>query len=226
MKVVRLVVPLLLLGITCGALVPEGATAQIFRPPGPGGRRVSAPRRPSVVVRAPVVIHRDWPLKRPPRPVVVIPPRVERRTRVAPRVFLPPILFGAAVLSLERERWRRDRDYYRDRDHEDHRYSRESLVWQDDETLYREDDWTEFTFDSNTRGTKLWFEILKGRAQIDWAEVVFENGEVQVVEFPERSLDTGLYRLLDFRDGRRVDYVRIVARAVSRETNISLWMER
>jgi len=216
MKLMRLVVLFVLIGVGLGIVTPGFAVAQTMRPALPGRERVIAPRVPGVVRRAPAVTHRNWPLKRAPRPVIVRPPRVVNRVRIAPQIFLPPIVFGGVVVS-----GRHERGNVRVRG-----YSRDSLVWQDRETLYREDEWTEFTLDCNARGTKLWFEVNEGRVQVDWAEVVFENGEVQVVEFPERSMGPGLYDLIDFRDGRRVDYVRMVAQASSREARLSLWMER
>lgn len=218
MKLNRPVILFVLFGVGLGLVAPEFAAAQLFRPPGSGRGRFIAPRPPVVIRRAPVVTHRNWPLKRAPRPVIVRPPRGGVRVRVEPRVFLPAIVFGGVVVGNRHQRGYR---------YDDGRgYSRDGLAWQDSETLYREDDWTEFTLDCNARGTKLWFEIFDGRVQADWAEVVFENGEVQVVEFPERTLGPGLYQLLDFRDGRRVDYVRMVAKAASREAQLTLWLER
>jgi len=219
MKMMRSFMLIALFGVGFGAVASGDASAQLFLPPAPGGGRHITPRiapRPPVPQRrSPVVIHPGSPLRRPPRPVVVRP-RVVVRPLVQPRVFLPPVVFGGVVVV---ERY--DHRYY-----QDHGYSRDSLVWQDGETLYREDDWTEFTLDCNARGSKIWFEVVTGRLQVDWAEVVFQNGEVQVVEFPERSLGRGIYELLDFRDGRRVDYVRMVARATTRESRLTLWLQR
>jgi len=218
MKLKRLVILFLLFGAGVGMIMSDFATAQPFRPPSPGRGRFVAPRPPVPVMRGPVVTHRNWPLKRPPRAVVVRPPRRTDRVRVERGVYLPAIVFGGVVVSHRYER--------RYREVEGRGYSRDGLTWQDGETLYREDEWTEFTLDCDARGERLWFEILEGRVQADWAEVVFNNGEVQVVEFPERTLGPGLYRLLDFRDGRRVDYVRMVAQATSREAQLALWLER
>lgn len=216
MKLKRPVVLFMLLGAGLGLVATDFAAAQPFRPPFPGRGGFVAPRPPVVVKRGPAVVHRSWPLKRAPRAVIVRPPRGRVRVRVEPRLFLPAIVFGGVVVSHRYERRYRD----------DRGYSRDGLAWQDGETLYREDEWTEFTLDCNARGAKLWFEVLEGRVQVDWAEVVFDNGEVQVVEFPERSLRVGLYELLDFRDGRRVDYVRMVAKATSSEAQLTLWLER
>jgi hypothetical protein len=215
----RLFMLIALFGVGFGAAAPGDASAQPFLPPAPGGGRHITPRivvRPPVPPpRVPVFINPGWPLKRPPRSVVVRP-RVVVRPLVQPRLYLPPVVFGGVVV-VERYDYRYGRDYG---------YSRDRLVWQGSETLYREDDWVEFTLDCNTRGSRLWFEVVAGRLQVDWAEVVFQNGEVQVVEFPERSLGRGIYELLDFRDGRHLDYVRIVARATTREAQLTLWLQR
>jgi hypothetical protein len=220
MKMMRSFMLIALFGIGFGAAASGDASAQPFRPPVPGGGRHIAPRvvplPPVPSRRAPVVINPGWPLKRPPRSVVVRPPPVVVRPRVQPRLYLPPVVFGGVVV-VERYDYRYGRDYG---------YSRDRLVWQGSETLYREDDWVEFTLDCNTRGSRLWFEVIAGKLQVDWAEVVFQNGEVQVVEFPERSLQRGIYDLLDFRDGRHLDYVRIVAKANSREAQLTLWLQR
>ena len=68
--------------------------------------------------------------------------------------------------------------------------------------------------------------VAGGKVQFDWAEVVFENGDAQVVDFAEKAHGPGLYSLLDFRDGRKVDHVRLVARAKSREARVVLKMEK
>jgi hypothetical protein len=102
--------------------------------------------------------------------------------------------------------------------------AREALVWEDSETLFRGEGWTEFTLECDARGTKLWYEVVSGRVQADWAEVVFEDGETQVVDFASRTQLPGLYPLLDFRDGRKVDHVRMVARATTNEARVALKM--
>lgn len=101
---------------------------------------------------------------------------------------------------------------------------REAIVWEGAETLVRENDWTELTFNVDQRGKGLLLEVEGGRAQVNFAEVVFENGEEQVVDFEEKPLKTGLYELRDFADARKVDHVRIVGRAKSDEANISVRM--
>jgi hypothetical protein len=101
-----------------------------------------------------------------------------------------------------------------------------AFVWQDSETLFKEDGWAETVFDSNQRGRRLYLEVLSGKVQLDFAEIVFENGDTQVVDFSERTRDSGFYALLDFADGRRVDHVRLIARAKSKEARVVLVMEK
>src|SRR6185295_3975705 len=160
-------------------------------------------RRVRVVHRGPrttVVVHRGFPLHRAFPHVYVRAPRVA--FRVAPRVFLPPVVFGAVVVaSLP---------------------GPEVRVWRDAEALDRDDDWTEFTMNVDHRGAKLLLEIEKGPAQVSFAEVVFDNGEAQIVHFNDQLHRQGIYSLLDFKDGRKVDHVRIVAKAAADSTEISV----
>ena len=164
-------------------------------------RRVVVRRGPR---RTTVVVHRGWPLHRPMRSVIVRRPAAV--VRVAPAHYLAPVVFGGVVVMT--------------------RPAGDMLVWQDAETLNREDDWSEFTLDANARGTKLWLSVDAGKVQFDWAEVVFENGDARVVDFSERAYGEGMYPLLDFADGRKVDHVRLVARAKSPEAKVSLMMEK
>lgn len=178
--------------------------AQTFEPAYAGPRKRAARR--VVRHRTAVVVHHGWPLRRPLRHVWVQPARAP--VRRIPVVFLAPVVFtGVAVAATSAP-------------------TPDILVWEDGETLQRENDWTEFTLNSDSRGTKLWLEIMGGKAQVDWAEVVFENGETRVVDFKEKTYGPGLYSLLDFRDGRKVDHVRIVAKAKSDEARVVLRMEK
>lgn len=156
--------------------------------------------------RTTVVVHRGWPLRRPARVVVVRPARVA--VRVTPVRYLAPVVFTAVVVAAASAP------------------ARDILVWEDAETIAKDEDWTEVTLNADSRGTRLWFEVVSGRIQADWAEVVFENGDTQVVDFAERTVGPGLYSLLDFRDGRRVDHVRMVVRAKSPEARLALKMEK
>ncbi|HYN63178.1 MAG TPA: hypothetical protein VES36_01125, partial [Candidatus Limnocylindrales bacterium] len=103
---------------------------------------------------------------------------------------------------------------------------RDIMVWEDGETISKDEDWAEFSLNADSRGTALWLQVADGRAQFDWAEVVFENGDTRVVDMKGWTRGEGYYPLLDFKDGRKVDHVRMVARARSDEARIVLKMEK
>lgn len=151
--------------------------------------------------RTTVTVRTGFPIRRTLPAVVVRPAPV---VRVAPRVYLAPVVFSAAVVASLPP------------NHE----------WSSSEELDREDGWTDFTMDVDRRGDALFLQIDRGAAQISFAEVVFENGETQVVDFNDRVHRTGTYRLIDFKDGRKVDHVRIVAKANTNESEITLHLTR
>lgn len=154
--------------------------------------------------RGVVVVNRGWPLKRPLRVAYVRPARSV--VRVAPAVFLAPLVFLGVPLKRAP--------------------LHDAYLWEDSEVLDKVDDWTEFTLNCDSRGQALYFEIASGKAQLDWAEVVFENGDTQVIDFAEKNYGPGIFALLDFKDGRKVDHVRTVARARTDETKMILRMAR
>jgi hypothetical protein len=160
-------------------------------------RVVRHPHRATVTVRAGFPLHRRLPT------VYVRPARVA--VRVAPRVYLSPVVFGATVVAVP---------------------DAELQIWRDSEGLERDDEWTDFSIDVDRRGTKLLLEVGEGDARISFAEVVFDNGEAQVVDFDDRVHRPGLYALLDFRDGRKVDHVRVVAKAEDTESELGLRLLR
>ena len=146
-------------------------------------------------VRTKVVVHAGFPIRRA-LPMVV----VRRRPVVVTErlVYAPPVIWRPLFVSLP---------------------PRERLVWEDGETLQKSEGWTEVALDVNDRGEQLYLE-LTGRTQLDWAEVVFGNGQAEVVDFNAGTHRPGIYSLLDFRDGRTVRYVRLVARAMSPESRV------
>ena len=147
--------------------------------------------------RTTVTVRTGFPIRRTLPAVVVRPVPV---VRVAPRTYLAPVVFGAVVVaSLPANR-----------------------EWHASEELDREDGWTDFTMNVDRRGTALYLQIDRGAAQVSFAEVVFENGEAQVVDFNDRVHRTGTYELLDLRSGRKVDHVSVVAKASTDESEIVL----
>jgi hypothetical protein len=139
--------------------------------------------------RVRVTVRPGFPIRRTLPNVVVRPGAV----RIAPRTYLGAVAFTAAALATLPPA--------------------NARAGSGAENLDREDGWTDFTLNLDRRGTGLLLEIDRGAAEISFAEVVFENGEAQVVDFDERVQPRGVYSLLDFRDGRKVDHVRFVAKA-------------
>ena len=146
------------------------------------------------------MIRPGFPVRRALPVVVVRPPLVA--VRVAPAVYLAPVAFTAVAVSVPP--------------------AADVQVWKDDEDLDKEDGWTEFTMNVDRRGSRMIVEIEKGAAQLSFAEVVFENGEAQVVDFDDKVHARGMYDLLDFKDGRKVDHVRMVAKAATVDSEITL----
>lgn len=154
--------------------------------------------------RTVVVVHRGFPLKRPLRNVVVRP--VRRPFRISPARFLPAVFWaGVVVASLP---------------------ARDVLIWEDSDTLSRDEEWTEVGLNCENSGTRIWLEVAAGTARFDWAEVVFENGDAQVVDMKEWERGPGFYELLNWAGVRRVDHVRLVARAATPEARIVLRLEK
>jgi hypothetical protein len=99
------------------------------------------------------------------------------------------------------------------------------LVWQDTETIDKDEDWAELNFGVDDRGDALFVDI-DGRVQLNFAEVTFENGDVQVVDYDEHAQAKGFYKLYDFPGVRMVKTVRLVARAQSDEATVKLYLNR
>ena len=154
-------------------------------------------RKGGHVTRVRVNVHPGFPLRR------TLPNVVVRTTtvRVAPRVYVAPVVFGAVVVAAPYAGAR---------------------AWNGSEVLDRDEGWTDFTMNIDQRGTGLLLEIDRGAAQVSFAEVVFENGDAQVIDFNDRVHASGVYSLIDFKDGRKVDHVRLVAKSDSRESVIRL----
>lgn len=156
-------------------------------------------RRSRVVVRGPrghVVVRTGFPLHRTFPDVVVRTVPV----RVAARTYLPVVTFTSVVVATMPA----------------------SNVWSGGEELDRESGWTDFTMNVDRRGSRLLMQIADGPAQISFAEVVFENGDTQVVNFDDKTYRKGIYSVLDFKDGRKVDHVRVIARSAAESTEIKL----
>jgi hypothetical protein len=172
-------------------------------------RKVVVVRPKHVKVRQParhtkLVIRTGHPIRRVMPATVVVRPA--RRTVVvgAPLVYLPAVAWTSASVSLP---------------------SSERLAWQDGEEIAEEEGWVDTNFGVDSSGNALFLQI-DGRAELNFAEVSFADGNVQVVDFNERTHGDGIYRLLDFADGRHVKTVRLLAKSKSDETRLTVYLSR
>lgn len=149
-------------------------------------------------VRVNLVLGAGHPIHRPPRTVIVRRP-VTPPVRV---VYAAPVVWTRADVSIP---------------------PRPQLVWESAETLDRIDDWIDANLPVGSRGRAIYLH-MKGQAQLDFAEVSFGSGQVQVVDFNEATLKQGAHLLLDFKDGRRVESVRLVARARTNRAIVTVLM--
>lgn len=156
------------------------------------------PRRTRLVVRTGHPIRRTLPAH------VVFRPARRFVAAGAPLVFLPRIAWRAAVVTLP---------------------SSERLVWQDTESISSEEGWVDTNFGVDASGNALFLDI-NGHARLNFAEVAFENGQIQVVDFNESAQRTGIYRLLDFADGRHVKTVRILAKSEADESKLAVYLSK
>ena len=173
-----------------------------------GGADLSAQRRRVVVRRGPVrrttiVVRPGHPIRRVLPQTVVVRPARHVVVVGAPIVFLPALVWRPRVIALP---------------------PREHLTWQDSEVLSKEEEWVDCNFGVDRRGDALYLEI-EGKARLNFAEITFENGNVQVVDFEDSARESAKYSLLDFADGRVVKTVRVLARSESDETTLNLYLK-
>ena len=167
-----------------------------------GQRRRAVLRHPHAMRRA-LVVRTNHPIRRLlPKEVVV---RSARKTVLvgAPLVYLPGLTWRAATSLPARGR----------------------LVWQDSETISRDEEWVDTNFGIDESGTALFLD-LNGKVRLNFAEVTFSNGNVQVVDFNEQTQGAGIFKLLDFADGRHVSTVRILAKSESDKTKLAVYLSK
>jgi hypothetical protein len=136
--------------------------------------------------------------------VIVRPGRPSAAHIRRPVIYAPPVVWTRSVITLPR---------------------RDRLGWEDSETIARREDWVDTTLNVNNRGIALYLNV-DGRAHLDFAEVMFENGRVQVVDFREGRVESGTFLLLDFADGRNVDSVRLIARSQTPTAKLTVYLAK
>jgi len=164
----------------------------------------AAQRRRRRPARVRITVHRGHPIRRRLPATVVI--RAPRRPVVVsgPVVFLAPVAWRATVVTLP---------------------PAAGLVWQDSETIERDEEWVDCNFGVDATGKALFLGIA-GPAQLNFAEITFHNNETQVVDFEDRVHGNGIYELLDFANGRRVMTVRLLAQARGEQSKLTVYMAK
>jgi hypothetical protein len=173
---------------------------------------VLAQRRRAVVVhpvrhpvaRTHLVVRPGHPIRRVlPANVVV---RTARRPVIVrhPLVYLPALAWRPVVVALP---------------------PRERVVWTDTETITRDEEWVDTNYGVDASGDALYLD-LSGKTKLNFAEVTFDDGHVQVVDFKEETHDPGVYKLLDVNSSQHVATVRILAKSESDDTKLSVYLSK
>ncbi len=211
----RLLMSLFSLAIVLGVLVPpESKGGQrrkvVVRPTKVVVRPTKVVARPNRVVVARPVVHTNLvirhghPIRRVLPATVVVRPAHRVVAVGAPLVFLPHLVWAPRVVTMPPSN---------------------RLVWQDNESIDREEGWVDSNFGVDDSGKALFLD-LTGQTALNFAEVTFANGNVQVVDFNVRSHGPGFYKLLDFSDGRHVKTVRILAKSESDSTKLTVYLSK
>ena len=161
-------------------------------------------RRGAVVRRNRIVVRPGHPIRRAAALDVVVHTAHKTVVVTGPLVYLPTIAFAAVVVTLP---------------------PRERLIWQDTETITRDEDWAELNFGVDDRGDALYLQV-EGSVQLNFADLTYENREVQVIDFNEGTHPGGIYRLYQIPGVRNVKTVRLVARARSEEATLRRYLNR
>jgi len=156
------------------------------------------------IVRTRLVVRAGHPLRRVLPATVVFRPAHRLVNVRAPLVFLPLLAWSPTVVTLP---------------------ARERLVFEDSEQIEHDEGWVDTNFGIDGVGNALFLSIV-GKTKLNFAEVTFANGNVQVVDFNEKTHDSGMYRLLDFADGRRVSTVRILAASESDDAKLTVYLSK
>ena len=85
--------------------------------------------------------------------------------------------------------------------------------------------WQTVNFESNARASELYLDVLRGRVQLDRAEIVFRNGRSTIIDLNNRLRDRGRVQLARFDEVRNIDRVIVTARARTLDAKIRLWRD-
>jgi hypothetical protein len=102
---------------------------------------------------------------------------------------------------------------------------RERIVWIETETITRDEEWVDTNYGVDASGSALYLE-LSGKTNLNFAEVTFDDGHVQVVDFNGETHDAGVYKLLDVKDNQHVATVRILAKSEADESKLAVHLSK
>ena len=103
---------------------------------------------------------------------------LRRPFRVLPARFLPPVIWAGVVVTAVP--------------------SRNVLIWEDGDTVSQDEEWTEVGLSCENSGTRLWLEVVSGKARFELGRGMAcssENGDAQVVDMEEWERGPGFYEL-------------------------------
>jgi hypothetical protein len=84
------------------------------------------------------------------------------------------------------------------------------------------DQWTDFTLLVGVTGTHLYLGVDGAAVQISSAEIVFDNGDSQVIDCCDQTVQPGMYSLFELTGGPKVDHIHVVARAETQTSDLTL----
>jgi hypothetical protein len=85
--------------------------------------------------------------------------------------------------------------------------------------------WQRVSFEANSRSSALYLDVVRGRVQVDQAEIVFVDGRHMMVDLNDRARRRGRIQIADFNQLRNVDRVIVTARPLSYDARIALWRD-
>jgi len=97
--------------------------------------------------------------------------------------------------------------------------------WDNGGRLISQLGWQQVNFEANARASELYLDVIRGRVQVDHAEVVFANGRHVVLDLSNTVRQRGRIQLARFDNVRNIDRVIVTARAQSSDARIALWRD-
>lgn len=85
--------------------------------------------------------------------------------------------------------------------------------------------WQTVNFESNSRASAVYLDVLRGNVQFDRAEIVFRNGRSMMVDLNNSVRRRGRIQVARFNDVRNIDRILVTARPRSVDARIAVWRD-